>query len=236
MLSHLYASNIARTIESDSTIIEKALEKAYKGTTTIGIALKEHIILAADKKATAGVYVAHKSVKKIIRITDRFALTIAGLVADAQSLADYIRAEAQYYQLINGRPMGLRSIAYLLSLILNEYKYFPFIVQLILGGYDYYEGAKLFAIEPYGDVTEEKYTATGSGSPIAIGVIESEYNPDISIDDAVKLAVKAIAAASSRDIFSGGIGIDVTVIGRDLYREYTFQGDEIKKLLGRAIL
>ncbi|MEM4787201.1 MAG: hypothetical protein QXV28_04415, partial [Ignisphaera sp.] len=146
---HSYTANLPGNREDGLDRIAKALEKAYRGTTTVGMALKEHVVLAADKKATAGIYVAHKNVRKIIKITDRFALTIAGLVADAQSLADYIRAEAQYYQLINGRPMGLRSIAYLLSLVLNEYKYFPFIVQLILGGYDYYEGAKLFAIEPY---------------------------------------------------------------------------------------
>ncbi|MCS7111641.1 MAG: archaeal proteasome endopeptidase complex subunit beta [Ignisphaera sp.] len=221
---------------SDLDRVAKALEKAYRGTTTIGLALKEHVVLAADKKATSGIYVAHRNVRKIIKITDRFALTIAGLVADAQSLADYIRAEAHYYQLVNGRPMGLRSIAYLLSLILNEYKYFPFIVQLILGGYDYYEGAKIFAIEPYGDVTEERYAATGSGSPIAIGIIESEYEPGMSVSDAVKLAVKAVAAASVRDAFSGGIGVDVVVVGKDTFNEYTLQGEEVKKILGRAQL
>ncbi|MEM0152944.1 MAG: archaeal proteasome endopeptidase complex subunit beta [Ignisphaera sp.] len=233
---HSYTANLPGNREDGLDRIAKALEKAYRGTTTVGMALKEHVVLAADKKATAGIYVAHKNVRKIIKITDRFALTIAGLVADAQSLADYIRAEAQYYQLINGRPMGLRSIAYLLSLVLNEYKYFPFIVQLILGGYDYYEGAKLFAIEPYGDVTEEKYAATGSGSPIAMGIIESEYDPEMSIDGAVKLAVKAVAAASVRDVFSGGTGVDVIVIGRNTFNEYTFQGDEVKKILGRVQL
>lgn len=236
MPTYSYAGNPIEMQRNDFDRISKALEKAYRGTTTIGIALRDHVVLAADKKATSGIYVAHKSVKKIIRITDRFALTIAGLVADAQSLADYLRAEAQYYQLINGRPMGLRSMAYLLSLLLNEYKYFPFIVQLILGGHDYYEGAKLFAIEPYGDVTEERYAATGSGSPIAIGVIESEYSPDIPIDDAVKLAIKAVAAASTRDVFSGGVGVDVVVIGRDVFKEYTFQGEDIKKVFGRAQL
>ncbi len=233
---HSYAVNPPWIKIDWSEELAKALEKAYKGTTTIGMALKEHVILAADKKATSGIYVAHKNVKKIIRITDKFALTIAGLVADAQTLADYIRAEAQYYQLLNGRPMGLRSIAYLLSLILNEYKYFPFIVQLILGGYDYYEGAKIFAIEPYGDVTEERYAATGSGSPIAIGIIESEYNPDLPIDNAIKLAIKAVAAASVRDVFSGGVGIDVVVIDRDTVNEYTFQGEEVRKILGRTQL
>ncbi|MCI4436497.1 MAG: archaeal proteasome endopeptidase complex subunit beta [Ignisphaera sp.] len=220
-------------LRKDSERVKELIDKALKGTTTVGMVFRDHVVLAADKKATAGIYVAHKTVKKIIKIDDRAAITIAGLVADAQALADYIRAEAWYYQLLNGRPMPLRSMASVLGLILNESKYFPFIVQLILGGYDYYEGPKLFNIEPYGDVTEEKITATGSGSPTAIGVIEVDYRPDLGVEESVKLAVKAVASAIARDVFSGGIGIDVVVIGKDLYREYTFTVDEIKKILGR---
>jgi len=214
--------------------LKEALERAYRGTTTVGIAFKDHVVLASDKKATAGIYIAHKNVKKIVKVDEKIAMTIAGLVADAQALADYIRAEAQYYQILNGRPMSLRGMASLLGLILNEYKYFPFIVQLILGGYDYYEGPKIFVIEPYGDVTEENIAATGSGSPVAIGIIETEYRPDLSIEESVKLAVKAIASAIARDVFTGGVGVDAVTVGKDFYQEYTFTVEEIKKLLGRT--
>jgi len=217
-------------------IYTEKLEKALKGTTTVGMKLKDFVVLAADKKATAGIYVAHKNVKKIAKINDRCALTIAGLVADAQTLADYIKIQSHYYELLNKKPMSIRSMASLLGLILNEYKYFPFIVQLLLGGYDVYEGPRLFAIELYGDVTEEKYAATGSGSPLAISVLESSYSEDLDGDSAVKLAVKAVSAAISRDVFSGGVGVDVVIIGRDFYREYTFKGEQIKEFIGRSLL
>jgi len=205
-----------------------------KGTTTVGMAFKDFVVLAADKRATAGHIVAHKNVKKIVRIDERSALTTAGLVADAQALADTLRTEAKYYELSVGKPMKLRSMANMLSLILNTSKYFPYIVQLILGGYDYEEGPKLFAIELYGDVTEERYTATGSGSPIAIGVIESSYRPDLKVKEAVELAVKAVASAALRDVFSGE-GIDVVVISRGRYEELTYKRRDIEKLLGRAL-
>ncbi|MDK6027823.1 archaeal proteasome endopeptidase complex subunit beta [Ignisphaera sp. 4213-co] len=214
-------------------MLKEVIEKVYKGTTTIGIAFNSHVVLASDKKATSGIYVAHKNVKKIVKISDRVAMTVAGLVADAQTLADYIRAQAAYYHILNNRPMPLKSMASLLGLILNEYKYFPFIVQLILGGYDYYEGPKIFAIEPFGDVTEERFTATGSGSPTAIGIIEAEYRPDLDVDKSIVLAVKAVATAIARDVFTGGVGVDVAVIGKDFYREYTYTVDDIKKILGR---
>jgi len=207
---------------------------ALKGTTTVGIATRDYVVLAADKRATAGHLIAHKKVKKIIRIDERSALTTAGLVADAQALADTLRAEAHYYRMNTGRPMRLRSMASLLSLILNSSKYYPYIVQLLLGGYDYEEGPKLFALELFGDLTEERYTATGSGSPIAIGIIESEYRPDMALEDCIKLAVKAVASASMRDVYSGE-GIDLVVIGRGLYKEYTFTRHDIEKLIGRQL-
>ncbi len=198
------------------------------------MAFRDFVVLAADKRATAGHIVAHKNVKKIVKIDNRSALTTAGLVADAQALTDTIRTEARYYELSVGKPMKLRSMANMLSLILNASKYFPYIVQLILGGYDYEEGPKLFAIELYGDVTEERYTATGSGSPIAIGVIEAGYRPDLETKEAVELAVKAVASATLRDVFSGE-GIDVVVISRDRYEELTFKRKDIEKIVGRAL-
>jgi len=221
-LNHIYGDELG-----------KAIQRALRGTTTVGIVLNDGVVLAADKRATAGIYVAHKRVKKIVRIDDRAAITTAGLVADAQALADFVRAQIHYHKISMGRPVSLRCIAYLLGLVLNNSKYSPYIVQLLLGGYDPYEGPKLFAIEYFGDVTEERYVATGSGSPIAIGVIESAYDPGMPIEQAVELAVKAIVAASYRDVFSGE-GIDVVTITRDRYEERTFSISEIKKLLGRV--
>lgn len=214
--------------------IAQMYRRAIHGTTTVGIVLRDHVILAADKRATSGHYIAHKHVKKIVRIADNAAITTAGLVADAQALADYLRAQSMYHKLSTGLPMSLRSMAYLLSLILNESKFYPYIVQLLLGGYDYYEGPKLYAIELFGDVTEERYTATGSGSPIAIGIIESEYREDLPVDEAIKLAVRAVVSASLRDAFSGE-GVDVAVIGRDYYRELTYSKQDIRQLFGRAL-
>ncbi|RLG88904.1 MAG: proteasome endopeptidase complex, archaeal, beta subunit [Thermoprotei archaeon] len=195
-------------------------EKVIKGTTTVGIRIRDGVILAADKRATAGYYIAHKNVDKIIRVDDRAALTTAGLVADAQVLANFLRIEAKYYKYITGKPMSIKAMASLLSILLNTSKYFPYIVQLLLGGYD--DAPRLFAIEWFGDVTAEPFTATGSGSPIAIGVIEENYREDMSIDNAVKLAIRAITAATKRDSASGE-GIDVAVITKEGFKKLSYK-------------
>ncbi|MEM4020649.1 MAG: proteasome subunit beta [Desulfurococcaceae archaeon] len=196
------------------------MEKTVSKTTTVGIVIKDHVILAADKRATAGPMVYHKAVKKIAKITDYSALTISGLVADAQFLIENARYFAKLYELRTLKPISLRSLATRLALILSIYlRQAPFIVQLLLGGHDL-GGPALYYIDLYGTISTEKYMATGSGSPLAFGVLESEYREDMGVQDAVNLAFKAIATALLRDGYSGE-GVDIVVIGPGIYEEKT---------------
>ena len=189
---------------------------ARRGTTTVGLRTRTHVVLAADKRATAGYYVAHKRTRKVVRITDYMAMTTAGLVADAQMLAEYLRVEAQYYEMQTGQRMPVKAAATLLSNILFSARLFPYIVQLLLGGYD--TEPRLYSLDWYGTITEEKYVATGSGSPTAIGVLEDGYREDLSVDEAVDLAKKAVMSSIRRDAFTGN-GVLIAIIGRDGYRE-----------------
>ncbi len=199
-------------MEGASLWWEGRAAQPWHGTTTVGLVAGDKVVLAADKRATAGYFIASRKVKKIVRITDYAAMTISGLVADAQTLADIVREEARLYEIMYGVRPSVKWIATLLSTILFSSKWFPYLVQLIVGGYD--AKPRLYTLDLYGSVTEEKYTATGSGSPVAIGVIESEYRDNLSVDEAVSLAAKAVRAATLRDVASGD-GIDVMILGRD---------------------
>jgi len=201
--------------------IDLLIEKALKGTTTVGFVTRDFVVLAADKRASSGIYVAHRNVKKIEIIDERTAMTIAGLVADAQILANYLRNENKLYQIRTGRRMSLRAMGSLLALILNESKYFPYIVQLLLGGIDIDDKPRLYQINIFGDLTEEKYVATGSGSPIAIGVLESNYSEDLDLDRAVAVAREAVSSAIKRDVFTGE-GIDIVVITRSGIKSFYY--------------
>ena len=179
------------------------------GTTTVGLVVKDAVILAADKRASSGYYIAHKAVKKIVKIDDHIAMTISGLVADAQMLASLLRYIANDYKISTGVRIPVRSIVSYLSLLLNNTKYYPYIVQLLVGGYD--TAPRLYSVSWYGDYVEEKYAVTGSGSTVAVGVLESEYREDLNIEEAVKLAVKAVRASIRRDVYTGE-AVDVAVI------------------------
>jgi len=183
-----------------------------KGTTTVGIRTNNAVILAADKRASSGYYVAHKMVRKIVKIDDHIAMTISGLVADAQMLASILQYIAKDYKIHTGVPIPVRNLVSYLSLLLNSTKYYPYIVQLLVGGYD--DSPKLYSVEWFGDYTLEDYAVSGSGSPIAIGIIESNYRKDLSVEEAVKLAVEAVKASIRRDVFTGE-AIDVAVITRE---------------------
>ncbi len=199
-------------------LLRQLQEKALHGTTTVGLVVKDAVILAADKRATAGTYIAHRKTRKILRIWDRMALTTAGLVADAQMLAEWLENQIRYNMLEKKQPPTVRSAAHLLSSLLYSYKWYPFLVQLLIGGYD--TQPRLYSLDWYGSILEEKYAATGSGSPVAIGVLEDGYREDLDIDEARELAVKAVRTALKRDSATGD-GIDSVVITRDGIKEYT---------------
>lgn len=182
-----------------------------KGTTTTGLVVKDGVALATDTRATAGYYIAHRKCKKLFPLADYAAITIAGRVADAQNLIDYLRANVRYYSLAWKRPMNLTAIARLAANLMFRWRgIFPYEAQLIIAGVDS-QGPHIFNVDLYGTLTEEKIMSTGSGSPIAYGILESEYREDMSVEEAAKLVFKAVAMAIQRDIGSGD-SIDVAYV------------------------
>ncbi len=204
--------------------------KIYKGTTTVGLVCREGVVLATEKRATMGSFIASRTAKKIYQIADRIAMTTAGSVGDAQFLARLIRVEANLYEIRRERKPSVRAIATLTSNLLNSYRFYPYIVQLLIGGIDD-EGAKIFSIDPIGGAIEERdIVATGSGSLTAYGVLEDRYSPELSVGQAVELAVRAIFSAMKRDSASGD-GIDVVRITEKEY--YQLKPEEIDEIIAK---
>jgi proteasome beta subunit len=204
------------------------IEKHMKtGTTTVGIIAKDVVILAAERKATMGYLVASQDAEKIHQIDEKLGLTIAGVVGDAQAIIRYIKAELKLYSLQEGKTMSIESSSTLMANILYSRRYYPYIVQLVVAGYD--TKPQLYTLSPDGSVMPEKYFSTGSGSPVAFGVLENEFHEGMSAEEAVKLAVRAVRAATKRDIASGGSGIDAVVIGKSGYRKVS--DDDVRKIV-----
>ena len=193
----------------------------YKGTTTVAAVCSDGVILATDTRATMGNYVASKNAKKVYKITDRLAMTIAGGVAVAQRVVDILKVNAQLFELEKARPMPVSAAARLVSNVLfsNRSVGMPLPLQAIIGGFDE-TGPHIFNLDPFGSLTEERVVSTGSGSPFAYGVLEDRYQEGSTVAEMKPIVVKAVDSAMKRDVASGD-SFDVAVITSEGYRELT---------------
>ncbi len=185
------------------------------GTTTIGLVCKDGIVLAADRRATMGSMIATKKAQKVYIIKPNMAVTIAGTVSDIQMIIKLIKAELSLKEIRTNREAGIKEAANLLAGIvyanIRKMSLIPGVSQFLLGGKDE-SGFHLFNIFVDGSLEEiDDFVSSGSGSVFAYGVFESSYNKENSVEEGIKLAVKAINSALQRDTGSGN-GIDVITI------------------------
>jgi proteasome beta subunit len=192
---------------------------ARKGTTTLGIICKDGIVLAADKRATlAGRIISNKDVDKVVQISDNMAFTTAGLVSDIQLITKLIKAELRLRKVRTSEETSVKEAANLLGNItyqnIRKFSTIPGIVGFLLAGKDE-TGFHLYELAPDGAVMEHaEYAADGSGMMMAWGVLDTLYDKNITINDGVKLAIKAINAAMNRDAATGE-GIDVFTVTKE---------------------
>ena len=181
-------------------------------TTIVGIRTKEGVVLGSDRRASKGFFIGSKITQKITKIDDTLAVAIAGQLSDADYMVKLVKAERNLIELRRGFPVTVKESA---RLIANQAytglkNYQPYFVELLVGGVDQ-EGGQIFVADMSGAITCEEFASSGSGSPIAYGVLESIYHKDMTNEQAKEIATKAVAAAMERDPGSGN-GIDVLTI------------------------
>jgi proteasome beta subunit len=179
------------------------------GATAVGITFKDGVIVASEKRISYGTYIVSKTGKKVFKISDKVGAACAGLVGDMQILMREISSYVKIRELEIRKMLKPNSVAKLLSVIMFERRFAPFITQIVIGGVN--GEPKVYVLDPLGSVIPDKYASVGSGAEIAIGIIEAEYNPDMSEEEAKKLAVKSIKSAVQRDAASGD-GVDLMII------------------------
>jgi len=192
------------------------------GTTTIGIRFKDGVILAADKRATAGHLIAQKDTEKVQNVTPNIAVTMAGNASDGQLLIKIARAELKLRTLKTDQQLYVKEAATFMSrMVYNNIRkpsMMPGVTHYIMGGVDN-SGYFIYDIFPDGTISEcPEYIASGSGSVMAYGVLETLYKQDMSFDEAKDLVIKCINAAIRRDSASGN-GISLFLIDKDGARE-----------------
>ncbi|MDS0220740.1 archaeal proteasome endopeptidase complex subunit beta [Haloarcula sp. S1AR25-5A] len=171
------------------------------GTTTVGIATENGVIIATDRRASlGGRFVSNKQVQKVEQIHPTAAMTLVGSVGGAQSFIRSLRAEADLYEVRRNEPLSIHALATLAGNFARGGPYFA--INPIVGGVDE-EGSHVYSVDPAGGVLEDDYTVTGSGTMVATGTIEGQYDPEMSLGEARDLAIRAVNAAAERDTGSG---------------------------------
>ena len=196
-----------------------------EGTTTVGITCTDGVVFASERRASMGNLVAHKVAEKIFKIDNHIAATIAGSVADAQSLMKVISAEVSLYKMRNGEDISIESASALASNILHSS---PLYVQTLLGGMDG-EGASIYSLDPAGGMIKDSFISTGSGSTFSYGVLEDRVKEGMNVEEGIGVAIRAIRAAMERDTYSGN-GILLATVTKDKGFEMLSKEDVEAKL------
>lgn len=209
-----------------NTDYKEMVDKLMKGTTTVGVVCNDGVVLGADSRATMDTFIASSEAVKINKIDENLGMTIAGAVGDAEYLVKLIKAQNELYKMNEGKSLSPTSATSLLSIILQENKVVPFYVGLVVGGLN--NGApEVYNIDPLGGYTKEsKFTATGSGSPTALGYIEDVYKKETTTQEMVKHVIKALKIAMKRDSATGD-RVHIAAITKNGFREYS--SEEIEK-------
>jgi proteasome beta subunit len=146
-------------------------------------------------------------------------LPLAGGVADAQNVTDMLRYHSNIHRIEKQEYLPIKSIARLASLIFFQNRYYPFIADILVGGYDNL-GPSLYNIDMFGSLDKKTFVTTGSGSPVAYGLLESEYRDGLTVEEGKVIALRAVKAAITRNIGTGD-GINVAIIDQKGFRLLT---------------
>lgn len=188
----------------------------FPGATAVGISYENGVLLASEKRVSFGNFIVNKNTKKTFVITDKVGAACAGMVADMNVLARQVSALAKIRKLEIRRDIPPNSVAKLMSVIMFERRYFPLLTQVIVGGFD--SKPRIYTLDPLGSLLPDEYAAVGSGAEMALGILDDQYSSNLSEEEALKLAVKAIRSSAQRDASSGD-GIDILSIGDKGSRE-----------------
>ncbi|MFQ5497352.1 MAG: proteasome subunit beta [Nitrosopumilus sp.] len=188
------------------------------GATAVGITFDGGVVFASEKRIAFGNFLVSKTTKKTFPITPKVGATCAGLVADMQILSLQIAALAKIRKMDLKRDVPPNTVAKMMSNMMYERRYFPLLTQVIVGGV--VDKPIMYTLDPLGSVLPDQYAAVGTGAEMALGVLDPQFKENMTKDEAIDLAKRAVRSAAMRDSASGD-GLDVLVITKDGTEEYT---------------
>jgi proteasome beta subunit len=190
------------------------------GTSILGIVCKDGVVMAADRRATAGNMVMMKNAKKAVKLNDYLVISGTGMSSDIDMLQKIVVAELRLKELRSKERPTVKDAANLIANIayrnIRQPTMIPFIAGTLIAGYNQDGSTELYTIEPAGSVVQvEDYDANfSSGMPFILGLLERQYRKDLTVKEGTELAIEALKASTQRDSASGN-GMDILTITKD---------------------
>ena len=182
---------------------------APHGTTVLGLKFAGGVVFAGDRRSTEGFAVADDRIEKVFPADDYSAIAIAGVAGQAVEIVKLFQLELEHYEKITGDRLSLEGKANRLAQMIRGN--FPLALQGLVvvplfGGYDERRGeGRIFYYDATGGRWEEDdYQATGSGGRPAKSSLKKRWRPDLSEDDAIRVAVEGLLDAAEEDVATGG--------------------------------
>ena len=211
--------------------VEYAKKTVRQGSTAVGIVCKDGVLLVTDKRIIDKLMVP-ESVEKIFKIDDHIIATAAGIISDARVLMDRSQVRAQQHKVTYDSPIDVLSIVkdicQLKQLCTQSAGLRPFGVSLLITGIDE-SGAKLYQTDPTGIFFEYKAIAIGEYESEIEEVLHKEYKETITIEDALKVVIKALAKLIDKDFNTDRI--DAAFIKNQDRKIVNLSSDDLKKYL-----
>ncbi|XP_042332947.1 proteasome subunit beta type-5 [Sceloporus undulatus] len=191
------------SLSQESAAGQKAEIELLHGTTTLAFKFQHGVIVAVDSRATAGVYIASQTVKKVIEINPYLLGTMAGGAADCSFWERLLARQCRIYELRNKERISVAAASKLLANMVYQYKGMGLSMGTMICGWDK-RGPGLYYVDSEGNRISGTVFSVGSGSVYAYGVMDRGYSHDLSVEEAYDLARRAIYQATYRDAYSGG--------------------------------
>jgi len=190
------------------------------GTSLVGIVCRDGIIMAGDKRTTAGNMIMSKTTQKVVPISDYLVISGTGTASDIAMLKKIVQAELRLKELKSKKRATVKEAANLIAGLsyrnIRQPTMIPFIAGIMLGGVNEDDTTELYSIEPAGSVMRvEKFDANfSSGMPFILGLLERQYKENLTIAQGIELSIEALKSSTQIDTASGN-GIDVFSITKE---------------------
>ena len=203
---------------------------APEATTVLALRWADGVVMAGDRRATAGNVIAHSRVKKVYPADDYSAVAISGTAGMAVELTKLFQTELEHYEKIEDVRLSLDGKANFLARMVRGNLPLAFqglVVVPLFSGFDEAEGSgKLYSFDVVGGrYDEQDYATTGSGGAEAKAFLKATWRPDLDETEALRVAIEALVSAAEEDAATGGpdpkrgIYPNIVTVTADGYRE-----------------